>query len=413
MAARRISLAGAAALLAWVGAGSPPQARATDWDASLDMRLVAADAPTSFIDGGLGILRYGGDRDGVELGRARLAVSQDLGDLLTLKIDASAWGQHDRNPVDLTEAYLQLHPYPFGDWRARLKLGAFYAPISLENRAEGWESPYTLSSSALDSWVAQELRTIGAEFKLEWLGTHSGHAFDASAALGVYGWNQVAGDSLIDSGFTITDWQGSLFGTVGRPSGVTGANAEYHQFDNRAGTYVGMDVRYLDRITVQALHYDNHANPTVEDNVTGVYAWETRFDTAGVRGEDEDGWTAIVQWMAGATYVAPDEVGLLEWDFVTRYVLISKRTGPHTLSVRYDDFKVGAKQTFPAGDQAGHALTLAYRFEPNSHWRFTLEWVRARSFDGNRLVLEGAAPFSTESNVQLAIRYALSTHWPE
>ena len=52
------------------------------------------------------------DRDGVELGRARLALSQDLGDLLTLKIDASAWGQHDRNPVDLTEAYLQLHPYP-------------------------------------------------------------------------------------------------------------------------------------------------------------------------------------------------------------------------------------------------------------------------------------------------------------
>jgi hypothetical protein len=403
MIARRVLLAGAATLCAW-------NAQATDWDASLDMRLVAADAPTSFIDGGLGIVRYGDDRDGVELGRARLAVSQELGDLLTLKIDASAWGQHDKNPVDVTEAYLQLHPYPFGDWRPRLKLGAFYAPISLENRAEGWESPYTLSSSAMDSWVAQELRTIGAEFKLEWLGTHSGHDFDASAAVGVYGWNEGAGDSLTDSGFTITDWQGSLFGRVGRPNGVTGAIDEYHQFDNRAGTYVGLEVHYLDRITVEGLHYDNHANPAVEDEATGHYAWETRFDTAGVRAENDDGWTAIVQWMAGETYVAPDELGLLEWEFVTRYVLISKRLEEHTLSARYDDFKVNAEQTFPLGAQAGHALTLAYRFEPNSHWRFTLEWVRARGFQGNRAALEGAAPFATESDVQLAIRYAVSNH---
>ena len=117
--------------------------------------------------------------------------------------------------------------------------------------------------------------------------------------------------------------------------------------------------------------------------------------------------------MAGETYVAPDELGLLEWDFVTRYVLISKRTGAHTVSVRYDDFKVGAEQSLPLGDQAGHALTLAYRFEPDRHWRFTLEWVRARSFEGNRAVLEGAAPFATESDVQLAIRYAVSNHWPE
>ena len=83
MVAGRATLACAALVLA-VGA------HATDWDASLDMRLVATDAPTSFIDGGLGILRYGNNREGLQLGRARLAVSQDLGDLLTLKIDASA-----------------------------------------------------------------------------------------------------------------------------------------------------------------------------------------------------------------------------------------------------------------------------------------------------------------------------------
>jgi hypothetical protein len=406
MAVRRAGVFAATLLCALAMRG----AQATEWDASLDMRLVAADSPTAYLDGGLGVVRYGDNRDGAQLGRARFAISQDFGDLLTLKADASAWGQHDRNPIDLTEAYLQLHPYPWGDWRARVKLGAFYAPMSLENRADGWESPYTLSSSAMDSWVAQELRTIGAEFKLEWLGTHSGHDFDVGAALGVYGWNQGAGTALSDSGFTISDWQGSLFGRVGRPSGLTGAVDEYHQFDHHAGTYLGLDVHYLDRVTLEGLHYDNHANPAADDEVTGHYAWQTRFDTVGLRAETDAGWTAIIQWMDGSTYVDPEEFGLLRWDFVTRYALISKRTGRNTLSARYDDFAVSAQQAFPYGDQAGHALTLAYRFEANAQWRFTLEWVRVRGFQTNRALLAGQAPFATMSDVQAAIRYAVSNH---
>jgi hypothetical protein len=95
---------------------------------------------------------------------------------------------------------------------------------------------------------------------------------------------------------------------------------------------------------------------------------------------------------------------------VTRYVLLSKRSGANTFSARYDDFKVGAQQAYPMGDEAGHALTLAYRFEPGSHWRFTLEWVRARGFQANRPLLTDGAPFATQSEVQLAIRYALSNH---
>jgi hypothetical protein len=383
--------------------------QATQWDASVDLRMVGADAPTSFIDGGLGILRYGDDRDGLQLGRARLALSQELGDFVSLKIDASAWGQHDKNTLDITEAYFQVHPYPLGDWRARVKLGAFYAPISLENRADGWESPYTLSSSAMDSWVAEELRTIGSEFKLEWLGTHSGHDFDVGAAVGVYCLDQGAGSALADSGFTISDWQSSLFGRVGRPSGVTGAVDEYRQYDNHGGTYEGLDVHYLDRVTLEGLHYDNHANPNADDALDN-YAWRTRFDTVGLRAEDDEGWTAIVQWMAGQTFVQPDDVGLLGWNFVTRYVLVSKRSGHNTFSVRYDDFRVGAEQTMAWGDQAGHAVTLAYRFEPNTHWRFTLEGVRSRGFQTNRTILEGEPPFATQSLVQLAIRYAVSNH---
>ncbi len=46
--------------------------------------------------------------------------------------------------------------------------------------------------------------------------------------------------------------------------------------------------------------------------------------------------------MAGETYINSDDVGLLEWYFVTRYVLVSKRTGPNTFSARFDDFKISS-----------------------------------------------------------------------
>ena len=64
-----------------------------------------------------------------------------------------------RISLGITEAYLQFRPYPHAGYRLRVKAGAFYAPVSLENRASGWESPYTLSYSAINSWLATEVRT--------------------------------------------------------------------------------------------------------------------------------------------------------------------------------------------------------------------------------------------------------------
>ena len=54
----------------------------------------------------------------------RAAISQQLGEVWTLHIDASAWGDEDKSPVGVTEAYLQYRPYPFSGYRLRVKAGA-------------------------------------------------------------------------------------------------------------------------------------------------------------------------------------------------------------------------------------------------------------------------------------------------
>jgi hypothetical protein len=384
-------------------------AAGADWQLSVDARLVASDGRRSFLDGGLGTLRFGENRSGLQLGRARLALAQPIGDILSLRLDASAWGDHDRNPLDLTEAYLELRPYPRAGFRARVKAGAFYAPISLENRSAGWESPYTLSSSAIDSWIGEELRTIGVETQIDWLGTRLGHDFDLAVVGAAFGWNEPAGTGLASHGFALDDRQTTLFGRVGLPGAQpVGGAEEFHELDGRVGTYEGVEARYLDRVTIRALRYDNHADPASFDAALGEFAWATHFDSVGARGEG-GGWTLIGQWMQGETYIAPAGVGELEWPFRARYVLLSRRMGRHTLSVRYDEFEVDPEAPAQGGLQHGHATTAAYVYERGPHWRLTLEWLRVRSGQSNRSIFLGETPLATESAVQLAVKYAIAS----
>jgi hypothetical protein len=401
----------AAAVLAIIA--GPTAAVAADWELDLDTRLLAVDGQSPFIDGGIGLLRFGGDQSGLRIGRARFAISQSVGELWSLHLDASSWGDHDKIPAGLTEAYLQLRPYPYAGYRLRVKAGAFYAPISLENRSSGWESPYTLSYSAINSWLAEEVHTIGAEAQLDWLGTRTGHDFDFGLTAGLFGWNDGAGTALADGGFTLTDRQTVLWGRVGEP-GVAPLHAAepFRQMNGNAGVYGGIEARYLDRVVVRFLRYDNDASPGAADLVSHTVAWNTAFDSAGLRVDGGNGWTGIVQWLGGATYISPRGVDI-RWPFRASFALLSKRIGSHTLSVRYDRFEVGNDGEYDSSPeqswQKGHALTAAYIFQSGPRWRYTLEWLHVVSNSYNNEEYGGGVPTARQTQVQLAVRYALDT----
>jgi hypothetical protein len=382
--------------------------RATDWELSLDTRLVSSDAYPSYMEGGLGTVRFGSDDSGVRLGRARLAVTQAIGELWSAHLDASVFDDQGGSVLGVTEAYLLFRPYPFAGYRFRLKAGGFYPPVSLENRSAGWESPYTLSYSAINSWLAVEVRTIGLEGTLDWLGTRTGHSFDLGVTGGVFGWNDRAGVVIANNGFVFTDRQTPLFGRVGQP-GVKPLNGAepFMEIDHRAGAYAGLEARYLDRALLRVLRYDNRADPTQIDTVSHVIAWDTRFTSAGLRVEADQGWTAILQWLDGVTIIAPQSAPL-EWPFRAEFALLAKRFGRSTLSARYDHFAVSSNVDEYYGTQDGHAWTAAYVFDADAHWRFTLECVRVVSNSINRQQ-QGGPLSATETQWQLAIRYALGS----
>ena len=106
---------GALALLLFAGV-----ARA-EFDASLDLRLVQSDGRDSYIDGGLGKLRFDSHDEGLQLGRARLAWRDGIGGDWHATIDLSAWSLDDHNLVDLTEAHVEWRPVPESAWRSKVK----------------------------------------------------------------------------------------------------------------------------------------------------------------------------------------------------------------------------------------------------------------------------------------------------
>lgn len=373
------------------------------------MRLIDSEADRSFVKGGAAPVRFDRADGVVQPGRLRLALETAIGERWSAHLDVSAWDDHDKVPLGPTEAYLLFRPYPWNGYRLRVRLGEFYAPISLENRASGWESPYALSFSAINSWLATEVRTVGLETQLDWLGTRRGHLFDLAATGGAYGWNDRIGVSLALDGFQLHDRQTPFFGRLG-PAGVPplyGAQP-FTEIDHRVGFYGGLEARVLDRVVLRVLRYDNHADPSDYDAASGVIPWQTRFTSAGVRAESESGWTGIVQWLDGQTVIVPPPQLYLVWPFRASFALVSKRFGRQSLSARYDRFQVDFNVPTGAAYQRGHALTAAWMFEVSARWRLAFEWLRVRSYSENRKEAGGPS-LATDNQLQFSLRYSLGS----
>ena len=380
-------------------------------EVTLDGRLASSNSRTSFLDGGLGKLRADANTDGAQLGRFRLAMSGALGESFRYVLDASAWSTDDTNPIDLTEAYLEWRPAPSSAWRSRVKAGAFYPAISLEHRAAGWTNPYFLNSSALNTWIGEELRTIGLEYNLDWLGAQRNSQFEFGLTAAAFGWNDPAGVVVALRGFALHDRQTPLFGRLRTwvPGGGRQQRVLFDEIDGRPGYYVGAQAKYSDRVLVRVLHYDNRADPAAYDAGIDDNAWLTKFDSAGVRVQTTGEWTLLAQWLSGATYVGENAGNC--WDFAAQYLLLAKQLGRHRIAARYDWFATTqVRSEYPGllGRDRGNAQALSWTYEPLPRLEITAEYLQVDSNYNWRLWL-GENPRARESTLQLGVRYTFET----
>lgn len=395
-------------LLALAFACAPAGAQSVAWQGYLDLRLALPATQQDWQDGGLGKTRFGGGSDAA-LGAALTAAWQATPALLAT---ATVQLQSDqRRRLDLIDAGLRWRPVSTTAWRWSLKAGLFYPPVSLENDAVGWTSPWTLTPSAINSWVGEELRSTGLELRVE----HRGDAATWSATASAFGRNDPAGDLLASRGWALNDLTSGLFARVREPD-VYAPEARapvpvlfdpFLEIDHRLGWYAGIARDGAGGSRLALLRYDNRGDPEAWTQVAGrrLYAWHTRFWSFGGRlaiGEVE----VLAQAMDGGTAFEPQPGLYLDSRFSAGYVLAGWNPGgAWQPALRFDLFRIRQLPDTRAAplSEHGNALALALNWRPDPRWRVTGEMLRVESVRNQRL-LEAAPPRRVDLQLQLGLR---------
>jgi hypothetical protein len=369
----------------------------------VDLRWVRATGESSYLNGGLGILRFDPQHEDTQVGRAFLASTLRLTDVVSVHAALDAYGDYGGNPADLSEFYLDIRPFPTTSVRWRARVGAFFMPVSLENRGVGWTNVYSITPSAINTWIGEEFRTLGAELESRWLGASSGYLGDVALIAAVYGWNDPAGELIAERGFALSDRPSTLFDGLGKPPA-----GFYHEIDRKPGYYGGLSWRHHDRLEVRALRYDNRGDPGAV-NAAGDAAWRTRFSSVGACLEPSSHWTFAAQYLDGADFLGISQIYM---KLRAEYALASFEWARERLTARYDDFHTHQVSGFfgPPGNQNGHGWTYAWSHELGEHWQFLAEWLRVASVFPPRTEFGNLAA-QTQSQLQLAARYKFQFGW--
>lgn len=273
-----------------------------------------------------------------------------------------------RGGIGVVEAYLEANFRPRGD-RVRLRGGAFFLPTSRENVDALWESPYAISSSALNSWLGEEMRPIGVD--ATWF--HRGLMAGATLFRG----NDTLGAIPPVRGWTLDDHWTLLGEWIPVDVDYTSVSAEN---DGRLGwsTRVGWSGRSL---SAQLTHFDNRSDGLPYGR---LFNWGTRWDIASVELTRGD-WTFIAESGWGPTFLVVQGIRYTT-ALDASYVLASRRWARGRATVRFDRFRVDANRT--------NAWTVAWLWTPPGRLRPGIELASA---DGDtRAIIE--------------VRYAFSAH---
>lgn len=385
----------------------------------IEARAGLTSSTESWEEGGLGKVRYGSP-DGTAKGFARpegaLVVQPRFGFNWSGFVQLSANSQQ-RPAVDIVEAYLSYRTPPSSRLRLTLKAGAFFPPVSMENDGLAWTSPYTLSSSAINTWVGEELRTIGGEVTAIWRADWGELGLTGAA----YGFNDPTGTLLAWRGWTISDREAGLFDRLRlppvriiRPGGILDEQAAteepFHEIDDKVGVYAGAHGTHDASGRLEVLYYDNLADDRALRH--GQWAWRTKFWSAGYTTPTWWNTTFIAQAMSGTTTVitlpAPRRA-IVYTDFWSAYAMVSRTWGPHRLSLRLERFGTDDGDTFPDNNnEQGTGVTLAYIYRPSERQRITLEVLRVDSDRPERQYL-GYPRAARETVLQASYRFFFGT----
>jgi len=382
----------------------------------VDVRAIHASDELSWFDRGLSKVRYARDENGKRPNFDLAEVSVVGEASFSWALSAMAHVKFDReqkNVADLVEAFVRYNPVPTSPWRVRAKAGMFFPPISLEHGDIAWTSPYSLTPSAINSWVGEEVKSTGLEVTVEHKGEDNIFSLSGSAFM----LNDPTGTLLAWRGWALHDVKATALGRFSLPNiqsldtlfdGRQSPWVEpHHEIDNRVGYYVSGKWEMRDVATLSALYYDNRGDPVKLKG--GQYSWGTDFYNISLFSYLPGDVELLAQYMAGTTLMGPvvNDYNVVTVSFYSHYAMLSRMFGEQRVSLRYDSFKT-EDMSFVAQDnnnENGHAwmASISRTFKDKQRIMFEVQFVD--SDRANRADL-GIPTRAKETLLQLSYRFA-------
>jgi len=372
----------------------------------LDLRASDVGGERSQQDGGLGKLRYG-DGARLAIGEAAVAWRPSLVWDWSAVVEGEIQPDHDRG-LRLGEAYLRYKPLPVAQVHYAARVGLFYPPISEEHVGPFWTPADTITPSAINSWVGEEIKVAGLE------GSARRDFGDQSLGitLAVFGDNETSGTLLATHGWSLGDLKTNATGFFRLPplspflqdrqATVTNPMS---QFDHRVGYYGRIDLRLNGALSLNAVYYDDPSDLRAEYDEQ--WGWDTRFLNVGARYDlDERTWI-LSQVLVGDTVMGPHpDDRWVNTGFTSAYLLVTHLIGENAVTARADVFSTAdrADPDYGATQEHGWSLTADYRRTFTAHVTGLIEVLHVESDRLARAALLTEAPFQTQTALQAALR---------
>ena len=382
----------------------------------IDIRATAADTLESYVNGGYGkFTSHNGANVSLAQAGGEFIVDWDIG--VSAHIVGNAYSDENDTTLGLTEAFLKYRTLPNeAGYRWQTKMGIFYPEISLENNAYAWASRNTLNSSAINTWLGEEIRLLGGEVALTRLGKFNNNAFDITLAATAFVNNDPAGALLSWHGWTIGNRQTLWTESKAIPdfrarmpgydlNGQAANSEPFLELDNKWGFHLRSKINFHHKGQISVGYYDNNATPYRVEN--GQYGWRTRFYHLGLSWRLPAEFELSAQYLSGDTLMqSTARVDIVNNDYTSGYIALSKRMQKHRVTLRLEEFSV-SDNDLTAGDnndEYGKSATVNYSYRLSKSWFLSVEYNWIASQRAARMYTNQTINL-TERQWQLAARY--------
>ena len=356
-------------------------------------RGIAIESREAWTSAGFGRLTEGRRPDAFEAlarGEAHLGIEWTPSAVFLVRLHGTARTEPDAAGgwrAGLTEAFLQYRPQLRPAAALRIRAGLLFAPTSRENVDPLWQSPYTLTLSAVNTWIGEELRPVGLDVAAQ-LGAASGSRFEIAGL--AFGGADTAGALLAWRGFSMGTRLSVAGETLPLPPLPTLAAGGAFGDQQRAGTQpideldgrLGWHVRGRwsrhGAGLVQAAWTDTRGDRGLHD---GQYSWATRLASLG--GEAQLGrFKLVAEGLLGETGMGIPTGAHVDLRIRAGYALLTWAGAGDALrlTARYDRFRSEDRDGVaePNGE-SGWAVTVAGFYAPRPWLRFGAEYLELRS----------------------------------